>query len=152
MLAALGAYELLAGGHGEGGWKIVPVGTAVVCQTGVHKTQAVKKFGAGAEGGADAGHAGPLVQGEGGGHVEDFIDIGLRGLGHAAARVGRERLEVTSRALGVKHTQRQRGFAGAGHPRHGHDFVQRHVYIDVFEVVHARAPDADMRGARFIVA
>ena len=120
---------------------IVPVGAAVGSEAREHQTQAVEQLRPGAESGADAGHTGPLVQGQGRGDIQHVVHIGPRGLRHAPARIGGERLQIAARALRVQDTQRQRGFPGAGHARDPDDLVQRNVDIDDLQIVDPRAPD-----------
>ena len=108
------------------------VRAAVARQAGEHQAQTVQEFRSSAEGAADAGHTGPLVQRQRGRHVENFIDLGLGGLGHAAAGVGGQGIQVASRTLGVEHAQCQRRLARPGHARNADDFIQRHIDVDVF--------------------
>ena len=60
----------------------------------------------------------------------------FRSLGHPAAGVGGQRLQIPAGAFGIQHPQRQRGFARPGHARNAHDLVQRDVHVDVFQVVY----------------
>ena len=129
--AADGADDLLFRRHAHGRRAGVSVGAAMGSEAREHQAQAVEQLRPGAEGGADAGHAGPLVQGQGRGHVQHVVHVGPRGLGHAPARIGGEGFEIAARALRVQHPQRQRGFPGAGHARDPHDPVQRDVHIDI---------------------
>lgn len=102
--------------HGQGGRNIMPVGAAVAGKPGVHEPQAVKELCPGAEGGTDAGDAGPLVEDQGSGDVEHLVHLSLGGLGHAPAGVGGERLQVAPGALCVEDPQGQGGLPGAGPP------------------------------------
>jgi len=93
---------------GRRGGKPVPVRAPVGRKARKHQPQAVQKLCAGAECAAYAGHAGPLVQRQSGGHIQHFVHLGLCGLRHAPARVGGERIQIPPRALGVHNAQRQR--------------------------------------------
>ena len=106
--AAFRAHKLLPGSHGKRRGKPVPVRAPVGRKARKHQPQAVQKLCAGAECAAYAGHAGPLVQRQSGGHIQHFVHLGLCGLRHAPARVGGERIQIPPRALGVHNAQRQR--------------------------------------------
>lgn len=95
---------------------------------------------------AHPGHAGPLVEGQCGGNIADLVHLRLFGLGHPAAGIGGKGLQIAAGALGVEDTQRQRGLAGTGHARNADDLVERHIYVDVLQVVHPRAPHPDGGG------
>ena len=110
------------------------------------KAQAVQELGGGAERAAHAGDGGPLVQREGGGHVQHLVHVGAPRLREAAARVGGERLEVAARALGVQHAEGERRLARPRHARDAHEAVQRDVDVEVLQVVHLRAAHLDAVG------
>ena len=93
---AFGADNWLHGGDGKGGLDVMTVGASVACQAREHETQAVEQFAHCAEGAADAGHTGPLVQCERSGHVTHVVHIGAFGLRHASARVGGKGFEVAA--------------------------------------------------------
>ena len=76
-------------------------------KTGKHQAQAVQQLRARAERTADAGHAGTLMEGEGGGNIKHFVYVCLGCLGHAAARIGGKRIQITARAFGIEHAQRK---------------------------------------------
>ena len=77
-------------------------------ETGIHEPQTVQELRARAERAADAGHARPLMQRQRRGDVQHVIDRRSGGLRHPAARVGRQRLQIAARPLGIQHAQRQR--------------------------------------------
>ena len=99
--AAGGAGDGQIGRHVQGRRVHMPVGTHVAAEAREHETQVVQKLRGGAEGGMDAGNAGPLAQGEGGRHVQHLVHGSASGLGNAPARVGGKRLQVAAAALGV---------------------------------------------------
>ena len=99
--AADGAGDGQIGRHVQGRRVHMPVGTHVAAEAREHETQVVQKLRGGAEGGMDAGNAGPLAQGEGGRHVQHLVHGSASGLGNAPARVGGKRLQVAAAALGV---------------------------------------------------
>nr|BFF24870.1 hypothetical protein GCM10025732_28350 [Glycomyces mayteni] len=86
------------------------VGAQVRAEPGVHEPQVVQQFGGGPEGAAHRGRAGALAQGQRGRDVLDGVDLGARGLGEAAARVGREGLQVAAGAFGVEDAEREEDF------------------------------------------
>ena len=135
MHAALRAGQLLPRGDQQRRRQVVPVGAAVAGEAGVHEPQAVQELRPRAERAADAGHAGALVQRQRRRNVQHVIDCRAGGLRHPAARVGRQRLQIAARALGVQHTQRQRRLAGTGHARDADDLIQRNVHVNIFQVV-----------------
>ena len=85
----------------------MPVRAAVAGQTGEHQPQTVEQLRAGAEGAADAGQAGPLVQSERGRHVQHLVHVGLCGLRHAPPGVGGEGLQIAPGALRIQHAEGQ---------------------------------------------
>ena len=150
--AAHGAGQRLALRNGQRRREIMPVRAAVAGQAGEHQPQTVEQLRAGAEGAADAGHAGPLVQSERGRHVQHLVHVGLCGLRHAPPGVGGEGLEIAPGALRIQHAEGQRGLPGAGHPGDADDPVQRHVDVDIFQIVDSCAPDFDcLRGFRPVI-
>ena len=136
--AAGGTGDGQLGGHVQGRRVHVPVGAHVAAEAREHEAQVVQKLRGGAEGGMDAGNAGPLAQGEGGRYVQHLVHGGAPGLGDAPAGVGGERFQVAAAALGVQHAQRKRAFARAGDARNAHELPQRHVQREVLQVVYPR--------------
>ena len=114
------------------------IGAAVAGQTGVHQPQAVEQLCPRAEGGADAGNAGTLVEGQGGGNIKHLVYMGLRGLGHTPPGIGGQGLQIAPGTLGVQNAQGQRGFPGAGYSGDSNDLIQRYVHINIFQVVYPR--------------
>ena len=139
------ADQRLFGRHGKAGLQpVAALRAGVAGQAGVHQPQAVQQLGAGAKGAADAGHGGPLVQGQRRRDVQHLIHGGLGRLCHAAAGVGGKGIQIPPGTLGIQHTQCKAGFARAGHTRHAHDLAQRHIHVHIFQVVHPCAADLDM--------
>ena len=136
MRTALRADQLLARRNSQRRRDVMPVRAAVACEAGVHEPQAVQQFRAGAEGAADARHARPLVQRQRRRDIQHLFHRGFRSLGHPAAGVGGQRLQIPAGAFGIQHPQRQRGFTRPRHARNAHDLVQRDVHVDVFQVVY----------------
>ena len=141
MRAARRADELLSGCNEQRRREFMPVRAAVAGKAGVHQAQTSQQLRARAEGAADARHAGALVQGQGGGDMQHLVHAGLRRLRHSSAGVGRKRLEIPARTLGVQDTQRQRGFSRAGHAGDADDLAQWDLDIDIFEIMDFCAPD-----------
>ena len=144
MCTAGRADQLLPGGDCEGRGQVVPIRAAMVGKTREHEPQTVQQLRPRAEGAADAGHAGTLMQRQRRRNIENLVHAGLRRLRQAAARVGRERLEIAARAFGIEHAQRQRGFARAGDAGNADDFSQRDLDVDVFQIVNPCAPNEHM--------
>ena len=119
----------------------MPIRAAVAGKAGVHEPQAVQKLRPGAEGAADARHAGALMERQRGGDIQRLVHTGLGSLGHAAAGVGGQGLQITPGTLGVQHPQRQGRLARAGHPCDAHDLTQRDIDIYIFQIVDLRATD-----------
>ena len=95
-LTALRAGQRCLRRYIEGGRDTVPAGAAVRGEPGEHQPQHAHQLGRGAEGGADARHAGPLPQRQCRGDVLDGVHRRPRRLGHAAAGVGRQGLDVAA--------------------------------------------------------
>ena len=113
-------------------------------KAGKHQAQAVQQLRARAERTADAGHAGTLMEGEGGGNIKHFVYVCLGRLGHAAARIGGKRIQITARAFGIKHAQRKGRFARTGYACHGDDLAQRDIHVNPLEIMNPRTADLDM--------
>ena len=79
----------------------MPIRAAVAGKAGVHEPKAVQKLRPGAEGAADARHAGALMERQRGGDIQSLVHTGLGSLGHAAAGIGGECFEIAPGALGV---------------------------------------------------
>ena len=87
-----------------------------------------------------------LLDGDGGRQAVDAVDVGLVHALEELARVGREGLDVTALALGVKRVEGERRFARAAQARDDGQPVMRDIDVDVLEIVLARAADGDVAG------
>ena len=86
------------------------------------------------------------VEGQGGGDVAHIIHIRPGRLGHPSSGVGGQGLQVppgTPRRTAPPEPGRISPSRIPGHP---HDLVERHVHINVFQVMYPRAPDLDVPG------
>ena len=84
-----------------------------------------------------------LLDGDGRREALDHVHIGLVQPPQELAGVSGEAFHITPLAFGVQRVERQRGFARAGHAGDDDELVARDIEIDVFQVVGARATDAD---------
>ena len=112
-------------------------------QPGEHEPQAVEQLGTGAEGAADARYTGALVQGQSRRDIEHLVHLSPGSLGHPAAGVGGEGLQVAPGALSIEDTQCQGGFARTGDAGNADDLVEGDIHINIFEVVNPCASDLD---------
>ena len=71
------------------------------------------------------------------------IDIWLGPLVKKLTSVCGERLDVASPPLSVKRVERQRGLPRARNASNDDEFIPGDIDIDIFEIVLARAADAD---------
>lgn len=78
--------------------------------------------------------------------MADGVDIGAGGLSHAATSVGRQRFDIAPRAFGVEDAHGQGGLARTGNAGDGDEGIQRHVDVDILQVVHACTADLDRCG------
>ena len=81
-----------------------------------------------------------------GGNVLDFVHVGGFGLRESAAGVRGQGFEISARAFGVQHAERERRFAAPGHSRNRHELAERDIHVDVFKVMHACAAYYDFIG------
>ena len=80
----------------------------------------------------------------------DRIHVGLVHLAQELARVGRQRLDITSLPLGVDRVERQAALARAGQPRDHDERISRQRQRDVLEVVLPRPRDDDLIAYRHV--
>ncbi len=112
-------------------------------QAGEEQPQVVVDFGGRGHGGARVAAGVLLLDGDGGGDALDFVHVRLLDALQELPGVGGERLDVAPLALGVDGVEGQGGLAGAGHPGDHRDGPVGNLEVDVFQVVHPGAADAD---------
>ena len=96
-----------------------------------------------AHGGTRAAHRVGLVNGNGRGHALHLVHSRLVHAVQKLACIGREGLHVAALPLGVKRVKHQAGFARAARTGDHRQLTRADVEIEVFEVVLARAANAD---------
>ena len=143
-LAANGTDERFVGSDGERRRHVVAVRASMARETRKHEAKTIEELRPGAECASNPRDARPLVKRKCRRYMTNLVDIRGARLRHAPARIGRERLEVPARAFGIKHPERERGLARTRDARHRHDFPERNVDVDVFEVVHPCAAHRDV--------
>ena len=126
----------------------VAVRAQVRAQPRHHQPQDVQDFGHGPDGAARSRDRRPLPQGERGRQVIDPVHVRALRLGQPAAAVGAQAGEVALHALGVQGADGQRRLARSGHADDGDRAPQRHVDVDVAQVVMPGAVHADGIGQR----
>ena len=110
---------------------------------GEQEAEVVVHLGDGADGGARVVGDALLVDGDGGGEALDVLDVRLVHAPEELARVGGERLDVASLALGVDGVEGERGLAGAGRAGDHDEPVAGDGDVYVLEVVLASAANHD---------
>ena len=143
------AAEALAGGAGAGGdveGEEVGGADGGFAEAGEEHAQVGGDFGGGADGGAEGAAHGGLVDDDGGGEVEDVVDVGAGELGEEAAGEGAEGFDPLALGFGVKGVEDEGGFAGAGDAGDGDELVLGDVEVEALEVVGAGAADLDEVG------
>ena len=83
-------------------------------------------------------------------HMQYLVYLGMLSLRQATTSIGAERLQVTTRALGIEDAQRQRTLARARHAGNAYELSQRDIDIDVLEVVDTRATHLDSLRAHLL--
>ena len=107
------------------------------------QAQAVVELGHGAKGRAHAWHTRTLMQCECRRHVQHLVHLSMLCLCQPTAGISAERLQVTTRALGIQNPQRQRALTRTRHAGNAHEPSQRNIDIDVLEVMDTRATHLD---------
>ena len=120
------------------------VRAAVGCQSGIHQTQTVQKLCSGSKGTADPRDTGALMQCQRRRNIEYFIHLRFRRTGHTSSRICGQGFQITSGALCIEDTQRQRRFSRTGYPGDSHDFVQGNIHIYIFQVMNLCTSYLDM--------
>ena len=119
----------------------MPIWASVAGKPGIHKAEAVQKLRARAEGAADSRNTRALVQGKGGRDVENLVHLRFGRLGHPPSCVGREGVQIPTRALGVENAQGEGGFAGTGEPGNADNLIERYIHINIFQVMDSCSAD-----------
>ena len=117
---------------------------AMVSQAGIHQTQTIQKLRTRAEGAANTGHAGTLMQRQRRRHIQRLIHLRLRSLCHPPTGIRGKGFKVAARAFRIQYAQCQRGLARPRHAGYADDLSQRDVDIHVLQIMHPRAADLDM--------
>ena len=126
------ALHLLAADGGEG-----------ASHPGEEQLQVVVDLGAGAHGAPRvAGHH-LLLDGDGRADAQDAVHIGLLQPSHELPGVAGEALDVAALPLRVEGVEGQAALAAAAEAGHHHELSPWDVDIDVLQVVHPGALDAD---------
>ena len=113
---------------------------------GVEDAQVIVDFGGGGDGRARTGGGGALLDGDGWGEAFDKVHVGAFEAVEKLAGVGGEAFDVFALAFGIEGVEGEGRFAGAAGAGEDDESVTRDDDVDVFEVVLARAFDADARG------
>ncbi|EFH21665.1 hypothetical protein NEIPOLOT_02542 [Neisseria polysaccharea ATCC 43768] len=117
---------------------------AIRCaDAGVQKAQVIMDFRYRADGGTRVVAGGFLLDGNRGRETFDQIDIGFVHHLQKLPRIGGKALDITPLPFGIQRVKRQRRLAAARQSCYHHELVARNVQIDVFQIMRARAADAD---------
>ncbi len=131
----------LCGSHRQ-----IAVRTVLGAQFDEQQAQEVIHLGQRGDGALAPAAAGALFDGHRRRNTEDGVDVGARSRLHELARVGVERLQVTTLAFVEQDVEGHRALAGAGHPGDHGQLVARDVDGDILQVVLARVQDLDGGG------
>ena len=83
-------------------------------------------------------------------HVQHLVHLSMLCLCQPTAGISAERLQITTRALGIQNPQRQRALARTRHAGNAHKPSQRNIDIDVLEVMDARTTYLDSLRAHLL--
>ena len=119
------------------------VGAVRPAGAGEEQAQVVVDLGDGADGRARVAAGALLVDRDRRREALDVVDVRLLHLAEELARVGGERLDITTLTLGVDRVEGERGLAGAGQAGDHDELVARDRDVDVLEVVLAGAANDD---------
>ena len=138
----------LAHGGGDAGHVVDPdrLGALPAVQgggMGHQQLQMVVQLGHRADRGARGAHRVGLVNGDGGRHAVDAVDLGTVHPVEELAGVGREGLDVATLALGIEGVEDQRGLAAARDAGDHHQLASGDVQVQPLQVVLPGATDAD---------
>ena len=114
---------------------VMPVGAAMTRNPGKHQPQAVQQLRKCPERTADAGHSRSLAQRKRRRYVPNLLHIRPFRLRHPPARISGERFQISAGSLRMQHAKCKRGFSRAGDTGNRYDFMQRNIYIYIFQVM-----------------
>ena len=130
----------------------VAAGAVGCAQFGKQQAQKMVDLRQGRHGGATAGVADTLFDGDGGRQAADEVHIGPFQNFHVLAHIGGQAFQVAALTFGKQDVESQGGLARAGHPGQHHQFLVGNFDIDVPEVVLPGAPNADsIRGTPGVI-
>ena len=121
----------------------VVVGAVRLPDAGEKEAEVVVYFGDGSDGGARVVGGAFLVYGDGGGESLDGVGVGLVGHLEELPGVRGEGFHIAALSLGEDGVEGEGGFSGAGDAGDDGESVAGEGDRDVFQVVDARADDAD---------
>jgi len=136
--------ELIAGLRGDGG---LTLGTILCSEPCEKKTEEMINFGDGGNGAFAAAATDALLNAHSGREAGDEIHFGARHLFDKLARVGAHGVEEATLAFSEDDVESERAFAGTADAGHDDELAARDLDGDIFEIVLARALNAD--GVRF---
>ena len=128
------------------------VRTPVFRQSGKHQPQTVQKLRARAESASDPRNARTLSERQRSRHIKHFIHRCSFRLCHAASRICRQGLQISSGAFRIEDTESQGRLSGARNACDPYKPVQRYVHIYVLEVMYPGAAHADTGGSVLCIA
>ena len=134
-------HHLLDGLLGDFATALRAVGHA---DAGEEQAQVVVHFRDRADRGARIAARAFLVDGDGGREAVDVVHVRLLQHAEKLARVGREGLHVAALSFRKNGIEGQARLAGAGEAGDDHQLLARNVEVDIFQVVFARAANADV--------
>lgn len=110
---------------------------------GVQKAQVIVDFRNRADSGTRIVAGGFLLNGNRRRQALNQVHIGLVHHLQKLPRIGGQALDITPLPFGIQRVKRQRRLAAARQPGYHHQLVAWNVQIDVFQIMRARAADAD---------
>ena len=136
--------KVLADGHVRRWIQIMSVRTTMAGQPREHQPQAVQELRRRAKSAADSWHRWALSERKRCRHIVDLVKLRRLRDRHAPSGVCRKRFQITPRALGIEHAQRQRRFSTAADASDPHQLSQRNIHIQIFQIVHPRPTHNDV--------
>jgi single-strand DNA-binding protein len=113
-------------------------------RAGKQQAQVVVDLGHRAHGGARVVAGGFLLDADGRRQALNHVHIRLVHHLQELSGVGAQALHIAALAFGIQRVKRQAGLARPAQSRNHHQLVARDVDVDVFQVVRACTPDADV--------